>query len=162
MISGASPPLRLIPGEYSMITMSVRASVRVAPATAWAMAYGAGSLALFALLTGTPFRFDPRPAYAISLAYLSVFGSVIAFLVYFALARRRSYTFASYVSAITPPIAFSSRAPCPESATRLTPEGRQASGSPGGTTSVPTPRFTTCAEASRAISASRALTTVTS
>ena len=81
------------------------AGAEVAPATAWAMAYGSGVLVLFALATGTPFRFDPRPAYALSLVYLSVFGSVIAFLIYFALARRRSYTFASYVSALTPPLA---------------------------------------------------------
>jgi drug/metabolite transporter (DMT)-like permease len=84
---------------------SQKAGTEVAPSTAWAMAYGAGLLALAVLATGTPFRFDPRPAYSLSLVYLSVFGSVIAFLVYFALARRRSYTFASYVSALTPPIA---------------------------------------------------------
>ena len=82
-----------------------KAGADVAPATGWAMAYGAGLLVLFALATGTPFRFDPRPAYTLSLVYLSVFGSVVAFLVYFALARRRSYTFASYVSALTPPLA---------------------------------------------------------
>lgn len=81
------------------------AGAEVAPATGWAMAYGAGVLVLFALVTGTPFRVDPRPAYLLSLIYLALFGSVIAFLIYFALARRRSYTFASYVSALTPPLA---------------------------------------------------------
>jgi drug/metabolite transporter (DMT)-like permease len=77
----------------------------IAPATGWAMAYGAGVLALYALVTGTPFRFDPRPAYVASLLYLSVLGSVVAFLIYFALARRRGFTLASYVSALTPPLA---------------------------------------------------------
>jgi drug/metabolite transporter (DMT)-like permease len=77
----------------------------VAPATGWAMAYGAGLLALYALATGQTFSFDLRPAYVLSLLYLSVFGSVIAFLVYFALARRRGFTLASYVSALTTPLA---------------------------------------------------------
>ncbi|HEX8233786.1 MAG TPA: EamA family transporter [Caulobacteraceae bacterium] len=77
----------------------------VAPATAWAMGYGALALALWALATGQPPSFDPSPAYVLSLLYLSVFGSVIAFVVYYALARRRSYTFASYVAALTPPTA---------------------------------------------------------
>lgn len=81
------------------------AGTEVAPGTAWSMAYGAAALAIFDFATGKPFIFDPRPAYGLSLIYLSLFGSVIAFLLYFALARRRSYTFASYISAITPPIA---------------------------------------------------------
>src|SRR5262249_50101299 len=82
-----------------------KAGAEVAPATAWAMAYGAGVLVLFALATGTPFRFDPRPAYALSLVYRSVLGWVVASLVYFALGRGRSYPFASYVSALPPPLA---------------------------------------------------------
>lgn len=84
---------------------SHKTGTEVAPATGWAMAYGAGLLALVALVSGTPFRFDPRPAYVASLLYLAVLGSVIAFLIYFALARRRGFTLASYVSALTPPLA---------------------------------------------------------
>jgi drug/metabolite transporter (DMT)-like permease len=79
--------------------------VELTAATAWSMAYGAVLLALWALVTGANWTFDPKPAYAISLFYLTVFGSVIAFLTYFGLARRRGFTFASYISAITPPIA---------------------------------------------------------
>jgi drug/metabolite transporter (DMT)-like permease len=41
----------------------------------------------------------------LSLLYLSAFGSVVAFLIYFSLARRRGFTLASYVSALTPPLA---------------------------------------------------------
>ena len=69
------------------------------------MAYGAGALAIWALLTGQPPAFDMRLPYVLSLIYLAVFGSVIAFIVYYALARRRSYTFASYIAALTPPTA---------------------------------------------------------
>ena len=41
----------------------------------------------------------------ISLLYLAVFGSVIAFGLYFTIARARGYAVASYISALTPPIA---------------------------------------------------------
>jgi drug/metabolite transporter (DMT)-like permease len=77
----------------------------VVPSTAWAMAYGVALLVVWALVSRAPIGFDPRPAYVLSLLYLAVIGSVVAFLVYFALARRRSYALASYVSALTPPVA---------------------------------------------------------
>ena len=79
--------------------------VEVAPGTAWAMAYGAAILAVYALVTGAPWRFEATPAYVGSLVYLSVFGSVVAFFLYFSLARRRGYALAAYVSALTPGIA---------------------------------------------------------
>jgi drug/metabolite transporter (DMT)-like permease len=81
------------------------AGASVAGSTAWAMAYGAGALALYALATGLPPAFDTSAAYVLSLVYLALFGSVVAFVVYYALARRRSYTFASYIAALTPPTA---------------------------------------------------------
>ena len=81
------------------------AGVATAPGTAWAMAYGAAALALYQLATGAPWRFEPDLRYAGSLVYLAVFGSVIAFLAYYGLARRRGYTFASYIAALTPPTA---------------------------------------------------------
>ena len=77
----------------------------VGAATAWAMGYGALVLAVWALATGQPIAFDTRLPYVASLAYLALFGSVIAFIVYYFLARRRSYTFASYIAALTPPTA---------------------------------------------------------
>lgn len=77
----------------------------VVPSTAWAMAYGVGLLVVWALVTGAPIGFDPSPKYVLSLLYLAVFGSVVAFLIYYYLARRRSYALASYISALTPPTA---------------------------------------------------------
>lgn len=77
----------------------------VIPQTAWAMAYGTGLLVLFGLATGVEFTIDPSPTYLGSLLYLSVFGSVIAFGLYFTIARARGYALASYISALTPPIA---------------------------------------------------------
>jgi drug/metabolite transporter (DMT)-like permease len=79
--------------------------VATAPGTAWAMGYGAALLAGFQLLTGAAWKFDASLSYAGALVYLSVFGSVIAFVAYYGLARRRGYTFASYVAALTPPTA---------------------------------------------------------
>lgn len=81
------------------------AGTTVAASTGWAMAYGAGVLALFALVTGKPWTFEPTWSYALSLLHLSVVGSVIAFLLYYGLARRRGYSTASYISALTPPVA---------------------------------------------------------
>jgi drug/metabolite transporter (DMT)-like permease len=75
------------------------------PSTAWAMAYGTGLLALYGLATGVEFTIDPNLTYVGSLLYLSVFGSVIAFGLYFTIARTIGYAMASYISALTPPIA---------------------------------------------------------
>lgn len=79
--------------------------VPVATSTAWAMAYGAAALAVYALVTGQPFAFEFTPAYIGALVYLALFGSVAAFLTYYFLARRTGYSFASYISALTPPLA---------------------------------------------------------
>ena len=72
---------------------------------AWAMAYGAVLLAAFATMTGRPWTFDVRPGYVASLVYLAVAASVIAFLLYFGLARRRGYTTAAYILSLTPVLA---------------------------------------------------------
>ncbi len=77
----------------------------ILPQTGWAMAYGTGMLALYGLATGARFTIDPSPGYLISLLYLAVFGSVVAFVTYFAVAKARGYAMASYISALTPPIA---------------------------------------------------------
>jgi drug/metabolite transporter (DMT)-like permease len=41
----------------------------------------------------------------LSLLHLSLNGSVVAFVLYYGLARRRGYSTASYISALTPPLA---------------------------------------------------------
>jgi drug/metabolite transporter (DMT)-like permease len=56
-------------------------------------------------VTGASFTIDPSPGYLISLVYLAVMGSVVAFVTYFAVARAQGYALASYISALTPPIA---------------------------------------------------------
>jgi drug/metabolite transporter (DMT)-like permease len=80
-------------------------NVGIAASTGWAMGYGALILAVFAILTGRPWVFEPTWEYVLSLLHLTVNGSVIAFLLYYGLARRRGYATASYISALAPPVA---------------------------------------------------------
>ncbi|MBL8538410.1 MAG: EamA family transporter [Hyphomonadaceae bacterium] len=77
----------------------------VAPMTAWAMLYGTAQIALYAIVTGRVWAFEATLPYIASLLHLSVVGSVLAFLLYYGLARRRGYATASYISALTPPVA---------------------------------------------------------
>ncbi len=81
------------------------AGAPLAASTAWAMAYGSAFLALFALATGRAWTFEAGFSYVLSLLYLALIGSVVAFLFYFGLARRRGYTVSSYILTITPLVA---------------------------------------------------------
>lgn len=82
-----------------------RLGVSVPVLTSWAMAYGAGGLALFGAVTGVPWAVTPSWPFFLSLLHVALAGSVIAFVVYYGLARRRGYTLASYVAALTPVVA---------------------------------------------------------
>jgi drug/metabolite transporter (DMT)-like permease len=81
------------------------AGTTIAASTGWAMAYGAGVLAVFAFATGRHWAFEPTLPYMLSLLHLALNGSVVAFLLYYGLARRRGYATASYISALVPPLA---------------------------------------------------------
>ena len=81
------------------------AGAGVIASTGWAMGYGAALLAVYALVTGKTWNFEFTAPYMLSLLHLSVVGSVIAFALYYGLARRRGYATASYISALTPPLA---------------------------------------------------------
>ena len=84
---------------------SEKAGAPVAAATAWAMTYGTALLALYVVVSGRTWSFDFRWPYVIALLHLAVVGSVVAFVLYYGLARRRGYASASYVAALTPIIA---------------------------------------------------------
>jgi drug/metabolite transporter (DMT)-like permease len=81
------------------------AGIPIFPGTAWGMAYGAVSAALVAIVRGVPWTFDTHPAYLLSLAYLSVFGSIIAFGAYLTLLKRVGGGPAAFVGIATPVIA---------------------------------------------------------
>lgn len=66
------------------------------------------NLALFplpALIWGAAWTFDARSSYVLSLAYLAVCGSVVAFVAYFALLKRVGAGPSSYIAVATPVIA---------------------------------------------------------
>lgn len=81
-----------------------RENLPLLPATAWGMAYGTLFVAVMALATGVPWTFDARPAYVLSLLYLAVFGSIVAFIAYLALLRRAGAV-ATFVAVSTPVVA---------------------------------------------------------
>jgi drug/metabolite transporter (DMT)-like permease len=69
------------------------------------MVYGTLFAAATAQVAGAAWTFDARPAYVLSLGYLAVCGSVVAFVTYFALLKRVGAGPSSYVAIATPVIA---------------------------------------------------------
>ena len=80
-------------------------SLAVLPSTAWGMAYGALTAAIVATLRGVPWSFDASTAYVLSLLYLAVAGSVLAFGAYLTLLKRVGGGPAAFVSVLSPVIA---------------------------------------------------------
>ena len=72
---------------------------------AWGMLYATAALTAYALFKGSAFVFSSQPSYLISLLYLSVFGTVIAFATYFILLKNLGTEQASYVIVLFPIIA---------------------------------------------------------
>jgi drug/metabolite transporter (DMT)-like permease len=75
------------------------------PGTGFAMLLGGGSALLLALALGQPLAFDVRAPYVLSLLYLSLFGSVLAFLAYFTLIGRIGAGRAGYIAVAVPILA---------------------------------------------------------
>lgn len=71
----------------------------------WAMGYGALAMYFAAILGGVPIGFDPSPDYVLSLLYLAVFGSVIAFWAYLTLVGNIGADRAGYANLIFPVVA---------------------------------------------------------
>ena len=82
-----------------------RAGIPTFPGTAWAMLYGALLIAAIAILRGTPWTLDPRPAYWGAFAYLVVFGSIAAFGAYLTLLKKVGAGTAGFVGVGTPVVA---------------------------------------------------------
>ena len=81
------------------------AGIPTIPGAAWMMVYGTLFAVAVAQVGGAPWTFDPSPAYVLSLVYLAVCGSVVAFVTYFALLKRVGAGPSSYVAIATPVIA---------------------------------------------------------
>jgi drug/metabolite transporter (DMT)-like permease len=69
------------------------------------MIYGAILVAAFAVATRQPFRFDGSTHYLLSLTYLAVFGSILAFGAFLALLGRIGADRAGYVTVAIPIVA---------------------------------------------------------
>jgi len=76
--------------------------VPVTTYTAWAMAYGAVATALYGLGTGQPLQFDERLSFWLAFGYLSIAGTIIAFLCYLTLLKHEGTARAMYVSVLSP------------------------------------------------------------
>ncbi len=84
---------------------NTRAGLPVIQVNALGMAYGAVFTGAIVLLRGTPITFDPSPAYVVSLVYLALFGSVLAFGFYLTLLARIGADRAAYAAVLFPVVA---------------------------------------------------------
>lgn len=88
--------------------VSVRNSMQhigVMQGNAWGMLYSAVALAVYVLLSSSSFVISAPSSYWLSLLYLAVFGTVIAFACYFALLKNIGPERASYVIVLFPLVA---------------------------------------------------------
>jgi drug/metabolite transporter (DMT)-like permease len=81
------------------------AGLPVVQTNGYGMAYGALLMALWATGRGLPFGFDPGAGYVLSLLYLALFGSVIAFGSYLTLLGRIGPARAAYAMVLFPLVA---------------------------------------------------------
>ena len=84
---------------------NTRAGLPVVTVNAYGLAYGTVGLALIAAIRGTPIAFDPRGPYVLSLLYLSLAGTALAFGLYLALIQRIGASRAAYSSVLFPVVA---------------------------------------------------------
>ena len=82
-----------------------RSGVNVLAANAWGMLYGSLALGLMMIVLGTDFAISWQSDYLISLLYLAIFGTVIAFATYYILLNEMGPGKASYVIVLFPVVA---------------------------------------------------------
>jgi len=82
-----------------------RLGMPVQSSTGFAMFYGTLMVSAWVVVTGIPWTFLVTPGYLWSLAYLAVFGSVVAFVAYLTLAGEIGADRAGYVGVVTPVVA---------------------------------------------------------
>ncbi|MGH9321787.1 MAG: DMT family transporter [Vicinamibacteria bacterium] len=82
-----------------------RRGLPIVQSNAIGMAYGALFVSALALLRGEEFRIEPTVSYLLSLVYLSLFGTVLAFGAYLSLLGRIGADKAAYASVLFPLVA---------------------------------------------------------
>jgi drug/metabolite transporter (DMT)-like permease len=96
----------MIAATGNLVTVRLqRDKVPAIGGTAWAMGYGALTAAAIAAADGSPWAFDASLAYVVSLLYLAVFGSIVAFVTYFKLIERVGASRASFTAVAIPVVA---------------------------------------------------------
>jgi drug/metabolite transporter (DMT)-like permease len=88
-----------------MSVRNQREGMPILQTNAFGMAYGAASVGLIGALFGQSFHVDWSSAYVLSLAYLAVFGSVLAFGAYLTLIGRIGAGRAAYTGVLFPLVA---------------------------------------------------------
>ena len=86
-------------------TRNQRAGMPIVQVHGWAMLYGAIVVGLYAVLTGDRLSFDWSPSYVLSLLYLALLGSVVAFDAYVTLMGRIGAGRVGYTSVAIPIVA---------------------------------------------------------
>lgn len=90
----------------SMVSQaSQKDGLPIIQSNAWGMFYGSLLTALIAVWQGKAFHFDTSPEYVISLLYLTVFGSIVAFGSYLTLLGRIGAHKAGYAMVMYPVVA---------------------------------------------------------
>lgn len=84
---------------------NTQAGLPVVTVNAYGLLYGTIGLALIATIRGTPVAFDPHGPYVLSLLYLSLAGTALAFGLYLALIKRIGASRAAYSSVLFPVVA---------------------------------------------------------
>ncbi|HEX8012543.1 MAG TPA: DMT family transporter [Casimicrobiaceae bacterium] len=95
----------LASGGNLLAVRSQRSGVPMLPGVAWGMGYGALVIALVAQVDGATWGFEATLRYVLSLVYLAVFGSVVAFGTYLTLLGRIGAARAGYVGVAVPMVA---------------------------------------------------------
>ncbi|MGQ0428678.1 MAG: DMT family transporter [Gammaproteobacteria bacterium] len=84
---------------------NTRAGLSVVTANAYGLAYGTIGLAVIAILRGAPVAFEQSGSYVVSLLYLSLAGTSLAFGLYLLLMKRIGPARAAYTSVLFPVVA---------------------------------------------------------
>lgn len=90
----------------NMVAMrNAKEGLPVLTTNAWWMLWCAGFMLIAVPVSGAEFSFDWSTGYLLSLLYLAIFGSVIAFSCYIALVGKIGAARASYIAVLTPIVA---------------------------------------------------------
>jgi drug/metabolite transporter (DMT)-like permease len=70
--------------------------------TAWAMLYGASATFIYAIIAGQVLVLDHRPSFWFGFVYLTLAGTIVAFLCYLTLLKREGAARTMYISVLSP------------------------------------------------------------